>query len=70
MQSLTTVSAVARTPRISKRRVGISVAIAMGVVAGLEFIASAHPSEDVKLYARAAYVTIGGTLLALGFQRS
>lgn len=70
MRSLSTVSAATSSPRISKRRVGIFAAVAMGVVAGLEFIASAHPSESVKLYARTAYVTIGGTLLALGFQRS
>jgi len=69
MSSLPTTTAVA-TPRISKRRVGLFAAVAIGLVAGLEFIATAHPSEDVKLYARFAYVTIGGTLVALGFQRA
>jgi hypothetical protein len=69
MSSLPTTSAVS-TSRSSKRRVGPFIAVTIGLAAGLEFIATAHPSEDVKLYARAAYITIGGMLVALGFQRS
>jgi ferric-dicitrate binding protein FerR (iron transport regulator) len=62
----------ARSRRSLRRKAGetgLIIALAVGAVAGLDWMASHHPDPMTKMYLQAASIFITSTLVALGAYR-